>query len=71
MGNQKETDENGEEIEIDISTIDLLYDQIARSFTENSGIKPPPATNSDAKVITQEELFDLMKKQLLKGESKN
>jgi len=66
-----ETDENGEEIEIDISTIDLLYDQIARSFAEDNGIKPQPVTNPDAKVIPQEELFDLMKKQLLKGESKN
>ncbi|MCL2061110.1 MAG: hypothetical protein FWH03_00590 [Firmicutes bacterium] len=51
----------------DITTKDALYDYIYAEFVECSGKPPKRIKNKNAKIITQEELFALMKKQLLKG----
>jgi len=56
---------------IDISTPDALYEEIAKTFSYNKGIKPLPVKNLNTKTVTEDELFDLMKKQLLKNAGLN
>jgi len=51
----------------DISTPEKLYDFICMEFEECGGAKPQKTTDPNAKTITQEELFELMKQQVLKG----
>ena len=51
----------------DISTPEKLYEFICMEFEECGGAKPQKTTDPNVKTITQEELFELMKQQVLKG----
>jgi len=55
-------------IEYDISAPEKLYDFICVEFEQCGGIKPQKTTNPNAKTITQDELFELMKQQVLKAQ---
>ena len=52
--------------EYDISTPEKLYEFICLEFEQCGGVKPKKIIDSNANAITQEELFELMKQQILK-----
>ena len=63
--------EDGKSFEIDgvgydISTPEKLYDFICMEFEQCGGTKPKKTIDPNAKIITQEELFELMKQHILK-----
>jgi len=57
-----------DDCEYDISTPEKLYDFIRMEFEQCGGVKPKKRIDPNAKTITQEELFELMKQQILKAQ---
>lgn len=53
--------------EFDISTPVKLYNFIAQEFKEYGGKKPERVVDPNAKTVTMEEMFELMKQQILKN----
>ena len=60
----KSYDVNG--VTVDISTPSKLYNEIAKEFKACGGQRPAPKSiDSNAKILTEQELFEMMKKTVM------